>query len=48
MNYPLVEFGSHEICENRDITFFTRNETTVSTDHINFKFSTHALAEVEI
>ena len=53
-----VEFGTHEPCENRDITFFTCHVTIVSCDrcrwwpllisHINFKFGRHGLREVEI
>ena len=33
MSHHLVEFGSHEPCENRDITFFTSHASIVSCDH---------------
>ena len=46
--YHRAKSGSHEACENIDITFFTRHATIVSLDHIYFKFSRHGLSEVKI
>ena len=49
ISHHLVEFGSHEPCRNRDITFFIRHVSVVSWDycgwwnlligHHHFKFS---------
>ena len=58
VSHHLLEFGNHELCENRDITAFTRHVTIVSCDHrgwwplpinkTHFKFNRHDLAKVEI